>query len=167
LGISALKEASEDEDKKQSETLENVQPKAAFYRLMGRAVAKQHLSTLARLWVGPVCNLEIEITAGEFRATGSYDRPLNALSLAFLPNSATPGPTVRNHVEYVGTIFGRRIRGTVRRYTDDDLQPHQSVLSSTQQDRTPFLMVSDDQKGELQVMEHIRKPIFYKIIKAN
>src|SRR5262249_26230804 len=163
--LAELRIAPEEEDKRQTETLEKAKPRSDFYRLFGRAISRLEPIELAPRWKGPDCDLAVQLTGSEFEAVGSYERlGLGALAGSF--GLGTPQIPDRYHVKYKGTFRGRAGGGGLTRTLEDNPAMVGTLLSSTAYEIRVLMVLTDD-GNEIRAMERPEKgaPRFYTLTK--
>jgi tetratricopeptide (TPR) repeat protein len=164
--LAELRTAPEEEDKRQTQTLEKAKPRSDFYRLFGRAVSRLEPIEMAPRWKGPDCDLAVQLTGSEFEAVGSYEQLGLGLALAGSFGLGTPQTPDRYHVKYKGTFRGRAVEGVMTRTLEDNPTMVRTLLSSTAYE-IKVLMVLTDDGNEIRAMERPEKgaPRFYTLTK--
>jgi hypothetical protein len=102
------------------------------------------------------------LSGTNFSARGSYERPINALAVAFASRGALTGPTLARYtVEYVGTLHGRAIEGHLIRVREGEAA---SLLTTSLVSQKVLMILAED-NSELKVVEEWQtaNPKFYKI----
>jgi tetratricopeptide (TPR) repeat protein len=148
--LAQLKELPGEENNRQAEIIERTRPKSEFYRQFGRAGSQLAPTHIPENWQGPLCFLRVTLNGTQFTAVGSYERHGLAGLLSALPGFGAPSPTARIRVEYVGTLRGRAIEGSVTEVREGETPP--SLLSAAG-NKTTVLMVLTNDDNELRVME--------------
>lgn len=156
-GLSNLRAAPDREEEAERDTTATAAEKAAFYRLIGRAIYSDDVKPYG-LWSGPKWDLMVETEGDRFSATGEYE--VRNYLLQGLPGSV---PAVRHLVTFSGRIFGRRIEGSVTRNPAD--KPKTSLMSSVDSAQD-FIMVVDESGTKIEVAESpkSKRPTFYSLL---
>lgn len=154
-GVAALRGAPEAETKTQAEIIADVRDKAAFYRSLGRAIVEPNADPTGE-WQSPLCVLSVTTSGDTFEARGEYERT-NALGF-----SSAAQPT-RHFIHYKGQIVGRRISGSIRRWSDG--QQTASSLLGISENTVPFYMIISGEGDKISVMENwkSRRPTLYEL----
>lgn len=165
-----LKNALDDENKKEEDILIKVKPISDFYRDFGGAVAKLACKGLPTQWKGPDCILQVSIVGENFIAKGSYEQHrlgLRGLMYFGMGSDAEKGEpaSVKYTIEYRGTIKGMGIVGNVIRKRADEVETTKSLLGSGEELPTVLFIV--DEKGDrIKVFERLKtSKRFYELTK--
>jgi tetratricopeptide (TPR) repeat protein len=125
--LKRLKEVPEEEEKRETEALEKVKPKAAFYRQLGNAALAQTPNEIGDKWETPEAVLSASLNGMDVRIWGSYEQDANALMGVGLLGGLIRQKVVR-HVEYILKLRGNLLIGEVRRTTDGETSPSLAAL---------------------------------------
>ena len=147
--LKRLKEAPEEEEKKEAEALEKTKSKAAFYRQLGGAALAQTPSEIGKKWETPEAELSASLDGMDVRIWGSYEQDANALMGVGLLGGILRQKVVR-HVEYVLKLRGNLLIGEVKRTTDGETSPSLIALGM---DNRKVVMYFDPDGTVLHVME--------------
>jgi tetratricopeptide (TPR) repeat protein len=145
-----LNEALAEEDKNLEAVIEKSRPKVEFFRAFGRALTLTKPASVQGIWESPECPLTVTMVDDKIEIAGSYDRPVNALSVGLL-GMLTPNQTIRQRVEYQGTLEGRAVIARVKR-SDEGGIGSASLLSLSGDGKT--LMYISDDESEINVSEN-------------
>lgn len=146
-----LRDVPDEEQKKLDDVLENVKPKAAFYRKAGEAVALPQPKTFYEKWESPECVLDAVVEGTKVRMSGAYESAGSALAGLVSGGFVLP-PPVKNKLEYVGELRGRAIFGTVSRVREGQSTSVFDLASN----RVKVLMCLGER--EIHVMENVMGP---------
>lgn len=158
--ITRINETSEEEIKKEKETLEKVEPKAQFFRRLGKAVAHPRPLNVGEKWKSPDTTLSAEVQGDEIIFTGSFEKPVTGI----LSGIAGFGVN-RNEIhrfKLTGKFIGRAISGRIER-SIDGRQP--TLLGLAEGSRKAILIMNSESR-ELEVIENPDSinPSFYKLV---
>jgi hypothetical protein len=161
--LTRLKDSGEEEQKKLTEALDKVRPKAAFYRKTGEAAILLAPKSFHAKWQSPECALEVSFDGMAVTMVGTYDSPPNALAGIIAGGFMQPQP-VRNKIEYIGDLRGQAIFGTVSRTRNEP----QSAVVELAGNKVKVLMYFSADQSHLHVMENARSasPRFYELQKV-
>jgi hypothetical protein len=111
--ISKIKDIPEEENKKETEIIENSKAVSLFYMNYGYSITKEALPNYLGLKQGPSCQLNIKVDGGQFIAEGSYTQADNSLGLrGILSGSSTVQQKSTTYiVRYEGAVEGRTASG--------------------------------------------------------
>ena len=113
--LKRLKEIPEDEDKKETEALEKVKPKATFYRRFGNAALMETPAEIGDKWRGPETEFNASLEGSNVRIVGSFEADDNPFA-AFVDGVVRRKVTRR--IEYTLKLRGNVLIGEVKRTTD-------------------------------------------------
>lgn len=153
----ALREHPEAESKSVDETLGQAKERAAYYASFGNSLGMTELTEVATAWVGPECELTLEIDGDQVRLHGSFQRGANPLSAAI--GILSSNETVRHELQYTGTLRGRAVVGLFKRTSDEKSQ---SLFSAQTEPQRFLMIVSPDTISVLYPSENLAKPITFK-----
>jgi tetratricopeptide (TPR) repeat protein len=147
---SVLNRASEvraHEENRETELLEKAKLLSHFYREFGRALARRVSGDLASKWVGPDCELEMQLDGDRVTLVGVYEVSLGGLMAALMPTRGLVAPSpLMYRVEYRGAMRGHTIVGTVSRGRVDQTASTPSILGSTE--GPPIVALLEVAEGE-------------------
>jgi tetratricopeptide (TPR) repeat protein len=144
-----LNEVSTEEDKALDEVIEKSRPRVEFFRCFGRALTLGQPANIEGVWESPECAVNITVTDGRIEISGSYDRQINALNAGI--GMLTLNRTIRQRVEYKGSLEGRAIIARVQRSDEGGLTS--ASLISLSGDGKTLMYISDDE-SEINVSEN-------------
>ena len=144
--LSRLKNAPEEDDKRETSLFEKAREKLDFHKLYGRAVQYPEPKDLPGTWQTPDCIVSVAVSDGVFRAEGEFERKSNGLLGALYPESSYPPVQMKLTLE--GKIVGRSIRGQIKRFY---MSESVSILSAPQ--GVEVLLILSDNGSELKTME--------------
>ncbi|HEX5423088.1 MAG TPA: hypothetical protein VFW94_06020 [Candidatus Acidoferrales bacterium] len=169
--ITRIKELPEKEANKSKELVEKASKYSEFYRNYGRALLARKTADRVERWVGPRCELRIEIKSDLFIAEGVYAAPqLGLLGNALLRGmeDSRNAPAENRRIRYRGTIDGRAIKGvkTDRDLVSDARNEKKTILGKT--DEIGVLMILSENGNEIIVCENIEedKGDIYSLIRT-
>ena len=163
--ISRIKEIPQEEEKQQTELIEKSKTKREFYKLLGRAIAAVQPISLVEQWVGPDCPLNLHLSNGDVRLVGIYESKSNPFAGLVATPPAFMKLKTKLRVEYLLTLRGRTLDGTVKRTTADKSSTATTGLLGLGDSDLKVLIVLNDNQTEMSVMENPRgaSPRFYSI----
>jgi hypothetical protein len=112
-------------------------------------LARPAVAELASKWVGPNCELTVEIKGGWFFAAGQYERENSGLG------SAVSGVKTKTtySVNYAGRIAGRRVFGVVKTTSKGPFASAGALSLLSDGDGVDFGMIISDDASSISVME--------------
>jgi tetratricopeptide (TPR) repeat protein len=146
--LKRLSDIPDEESKKETETLENVLPKAAFYRRLGEAALAQAPIQIGKKWKAAEAILEASLEGADVRISGSYEQEENAVSGGLLAGLVRQ--KVTRQVEYTLKLRGNMLTGEVKR-TRDGERPLTTLLGLD--NRSVVAMYFQADRTELRVMD--------------
>jgi hypothetical protein len=153
----ALKGHDESESKTVENTLDQAKERAAFYVSFGNSLGMSELKALANNWIGPECELSLNLDGDQVLLHGSFQRAANPLSAAI--GMLSSNVAVRHEVQYKGTLRGRAVMGLVKRTSDEKSL---SLLGSATEPQRFLMTVSSDNLVVLYPSDVSAKPVMFK-----
>ena len=147
--LARLKEVPEEEQKSLDESLENIKPKAAFYRQLGEAATLKIPKMVAARWQCAECVLDLTLSGTTIKLSGTYKRASSPLVSALMGTSAIQKVTTHK-IEYNGKLRGQMIIGDVSRSNDGE----QTTFIALELGKIKVLMHFSADGSELHVMEN-------------
>lgn len=153
--LSRIKEIPDEESKKLQSTLDNVRPKAMFYRDAGESLTNPLPKVIAPFWKAAEGKLKAQLTGNQLVLSGTYERPASTLASVLLGIKASTTPATKMNIQYQGSFQGRFFVGTVTRKPSD-------YTPTLAEGPTKVLMILDTNAHELRAMENYesRSPSF-------
>jgi tetratricopeptide (TPR) repeat protein len=157
--LSRLDEMPREEDEKLKKMLNEIRPKADFFRKLGASVLRPTPATFPPNWSSPDTTLRATFDGTVIRFSGTYEMPTNPLGVALNPFAPATLQTYR--VQFEGKVQGGAILGKIERRSDSPAVP--GLLSFGDGKKT--VMVISDDCSEILVMEPAdsRSPTFYTL----
>lgn len=148
--LARLQEVPQAEDKRLAGITEKARAAVDFYKKFANAIFRTNLDTMASVWDGPQCELNVTLEAEQFTAVGVYELPTGGgiLGALMLPSSMPPE---RFTIQYSGRIKGHCISGTVTRKGKNS--PPATLLAGAANEPVPFQILVAESGRELSVME--------------
>jgi tetratricopeptide (TPR) repeat protein len=167
LVLAQIKGASEGEQKKEAEILNQNRPVAEFNRKFAAAVVEREPSVaeLSQSWQGPSSRLTLVISGEEIQLTGSYE-VANALAgglLSFAPSSPAEGNAIRYAVTYRATFRGRACIGSFVRRRLDSAGGGANYLTGEADPSIRMYFSEDGTRIEVMEAQPKGQPKFYSI----
>jgi tetratricopeptide (TPR) repeat protein len=158
--LKRLEETPKEEDEKLRKTLDEVRPKADFFRKLGAGVLRPTPTAFPPSWSAPDAKLEATFDGSVIQFSGTYQQQTSGLAAALNPFSAT---THTYKVQFQGKVQGGAIFGKLKRQSNGS--PPMGLLASGSADGEKTVMLIDEDCSELSVMERAdsRRPTFYKL----
>ena len=146
--FSRLKGVPEEELTKESTSLENAREISSIYRSVGLAATSVPMVPQAQ-WVGPHCELLLEMEADDFKLVGSYQRDMNFLG--FMRDPSLPKNVRTYTVTYTGTRLGCALFGEVK-YKHDE-EKSSTILRSLGDEPTKVVLWMEEGSQLFSVVE--------------
>lgn len=144
--LKRVKLIPDEEDKKETEALDKVKPKAAFYRQLGKAALSEAPVEIGNTWQAPECVLETSLDGATVRLSGSYEQDVNPFSIGLLGGASRKE---KRRIVYTLQLHGNMLTGQVKRSTEGE----QPTLASLGMDAIRVAMYFDAERRKIYVME--------------
>lgn len=148
--INKIKKTEEEENEKHKKSLKDIEKRRKFYIDFGKACIKQPPEEHERIWIGPECELSINIKDRSLIATGSYEKKeipkvgLGAIYMGYPIKREVK--IIKVSIRYEGVITGHGIE--FKMYVDEYGVEKKAVLGISLLEGGPkkegLMTISDD-----------------------